>query len=481
MVTAETATDDHTFRMLIGGDLVAGTRSSEVVNPATWEPVGIAPRASVDQVNAAVGAAERAFPSWASMPADARAQRMHEAADRIEANVVTLARLLTREGGLPIRHSVPEVEGMVASLRHFADLRLEPAVLEDSAVRHAWIENKPLGPVAIITPWNFPIDTLAVKLPPALASGCTVVVKPAGTTPLTTLLIAELVSEIFPAGVVNVVSDDNDLGPALTNSQGIAKISFTGSTQTGGRVMESASHGIRPVTLELGGNDAAVILSDADPAEIADEIFNGAFRHSGQSCMAIKRIYVHSSIADELTEEMVKRADQAVLGDGLDDATTHGPLQNQVQYDKSLAFLHEATIKGRVLSGGGATPGVGWWMRPTVVRDLPDDARVVSDEQFCPVVPVLTFDTDEELIPRVNNTVFGLGASIWTRDAAHGVAIAREIEAGTVWINKRGDVAPHLPIRGAKQSGLGVELGPTALKEFMQEQLINEPSRQGGP
>lgn len=470
----------YEFRHLIDGKLVASDRATEVLNPATWVRVGSAPRASVEQMAAAVDAAHGAFPLWAQTSADERSAILHRMADRIEANVTPLARLLTSEGGLPLRNSVPEIEELPTNLRYFADLHLEPEVLEDSDVRYAWLDHKPLGVIALITPWNFPIDVLSVKLPPALAAGNTVVVKPAGSAPLTTLMLAEMVADLLPAGVLNVVADDNDLGEALTSNPKVAKISFTGSTHTGSRVMKSASEGIRRVTLELGGNDPAIALADVDLDLMAEQVFNGAFRHSGQSCMAIKRFYVHSSIADTLCADLVRRCNEAVLGDGADDASTHGPLQNEAQHKRATEFLDEARTLGRILTEDAPTPAVGWWMRPTVVRDMPDDSRLVTDEQFCPILPVLTFDTDAELLERVNRTPYGLGASVWSKDVAYATSIARRIDSGMAWINKRGDIATHLPIMGAKQSGLGVELGPTGLKEFTQPQLINEPPRHDG-
>jgi acyl-CoA reductase-like NAD-dependent aldehyde dehydrogenase len=287
------------------------------------------------------------------------------------------------------------------------------------------------------------------------------------------LKFAELVKDIPPKGVLNVITDANDLGDAMTKHPDIRKISFTGSTATGQKVMASAAAALKRITLELGGNDAGIVLDDVDPKEMAPRIFRGAFANSGQVCVAIKRLYVHESIYDEMCAELGKLADAAIVGDGLEQGTQLGPMQNRMQYEKVMGLIREAADYGTVMNQGGDKPDKGFFIRPVIVRDIADGNRLVDEEQFGPVLPVIKYSDTEDALARANSSLHGLGGSIWSSNLDRAHALAERMDAGTVWINQHIDVAPNVPFGGAKQSGIGTEMGEEGLAEFSQLKVIN--------
>jgi acyl-CoA reductase-like NAD-dependent aldehyde dehydrogenase len=461
------------FNLLIDGKMVAGDQTMPVINPATEEAFADCPRASVGQLNQAVAAAKAAFPGWAATPIGERRKAIAQIADIIEQNSGELARLLTQEQGKPITDATVEVMGMAGFFRYFATLDLPVRIIEDSAGRKVEAHRRPLGVVGAIIPWNYPLLILAFKLPPALLAGNTLVVKPAPTTPIASLKFAELIAGLLPNGVVNFITDANDLGDALTHHPDVRKISFTGSTATGRKVMASAAETLKRITLELGGNDAGVVLDDAKPAAVAQGIFNGAFQNSGQVCLAIKRLYVHESIYDEMCNELAQLADATIVDDGSKQGTQLGPLQNRMQYEKVKAFLDDAKKHGNIIAGGEVMDRPGYFIRPTIVRDIAEGSRLVDEEQFGPVLPVLKYASTDEVIKRANATTYGLGASVWSSNTDRAHDVAAQLEAGTVWINIHLDMAPHIPFGGAKNSGLGTEFGEEGLAEFTQLQVIN--------
>jgi acyl-CoA reductase-like NAD-dependent aldehyde dehydrogenase len=333
--------------------------------------------------------------------------------------------------------------------------------------------HKPLGVVAAITPWNLPLLLLMIEVAPALLAGNTVVAKPAPTTPLTTLKFGELCARILPPGVVNVIVDQNDLGTPLTGHPDVAKVAFTGSTATGKKVMASAAGTLKRLTLELGGNDAAIVLEDADPKEVAPKIYAAATFISGQACIAIKRVYVHESIYDAVCDELGRLARETVVGDGLEQGTQMGPIQNKAQFERVKGFLEDARRYGTIVAGGEVVEREGYFVQPTIVRDLPDGARLVREEQFGPVLPVLRYSDVDDAVARANDTDFGLGGSVWSSDRERAFRVATRVNAGTVWVNKHLDVGPDTPFAGAKQSGIGVEMGQEGLEEFTQATIIN--------
>ena len=461
------------FNLLIGGQLVPGAATIPVINPATENVLADAPRASLAQLNGAVAAAKASFAAWSARPLRERGKLLVALADAFAACQDDFARLLTEEQGKPLPHAAGEISHSIDVMRYFASLDLPLQVIKEDEGQKIVRQHTPLGVVAAITPWNFPMVLLMMKVAPALLAGNTVVIKPAPTTPLTTLRFGELCAEVLPPGVVNVIVDQNDLGEALTSHPDIAKVAFTGSTATGKKVMASAAQTLKRLTLELGGNDAAIVLDDVDPKDVAPKLFAAATMNSGQVCLAIKRLYVHDSIYDEMCEELGKLAEATIVDDGIKQGTQMGPLQNKAQFEKVKGFLDEAKRYGKIVAGGGVLPRKGYFVSPTIVRDIPDDSRLVREEQFGPIVSVLRYDDLNDAIARANDSDYGLGCTVWSSDPERALDVARRVEAGVIWINKHLDLPPDIPMGGAKQSGIGAELGQEGLEEFTQAKIIN--------
>ncbi|MFN3524117.1 MAG: aldehyde dehydrogenase family protein [Phenylobacterium sp.] len=461
------------FKLLINGQLVDGDATMDVLNPATEEVLSACPRASKAQLDQAVAAAKAAFPAWAATPIDERRKALVAIADVIQANVADLGRILTQEQGKPLQDAMGEAFGASAFFRYFASLDLPAQVIEDSPQKKVEVRRRPLGVVGAIVPWNFPLILMAFKVPAALLAGNTVVLKPAATTPLSTLKIAELVKDLLPPGVLNVIADANDLGGEITKHPDIRKVSFTGSTETGKKVMAGAAEALKRITLELGGNDAGIVLGDVNPVETAPKIFNAAFQNSGQVCIAMKRVYVHESIYDAMCDELAKLAEAAVVGEGLQQGVQMGPLQNKAQYEKVLGYIEAGRKDGKIIAGGVPHEGKGYFIRPTIVRDIDDGSRLVDEEQFGPVLPLIKIKDGEDALRRANNSSYGLGGSIWSNDLDAAYELATRMDTGTVWINKHADLAPNVPFGGAKMSGIGTELGEAGLAEFTQAHVIN--------
>ena len=461
------------FKLLINGRLTPGASTLDVLNPATEEVVAACPTASEAQLNEAVAAAKAAFPAWSKRPLKERAELLNKLADAMMARQEDFARLLTQEQGKPLPAAMWEVGGTAAGLKYFASLDLPEKVIKDDAESKIILQHAPLGVVAAITPWNFPLILLSIKVGPGLLAGNTMICKPAPTTPLTTLLFGELCADIFPPGVINVIADKNDLGGAITGHPDIAKVAFTGSTATGKKVMASAASSLKRITLELGGNDAAIVLDGVDPKEVAPKIFGGATMNSGQVCLAIKRVYAPESMYDELCNELAKLANEAVVGDGLEQGTQLGPIQNKMQFEKVKEYIEVGRKDGKIIAGGDVPEGKGYFIPPTIVRDIPHDSRLVKEEQFGPVLPVLSYTNLDDAIAKANDSEYGLGGTVWTNDLDRGQEVASQILSGTIWVNKHLDLPFDVPFGGAKQSGLGVEYGQEGLEEFTQQKTIN--------
>lgn len=468
-----TSRDDRPFPLLIDGKLVAGEAALEVVNPATGQVFATCARAQRAQLEAAVAAARRAFRAWSLTPLEERRRRLLALAEAMAARTEDFARLTTQESGKTLKAARHEIKGALALLRGYAALDLPVRILHETDSTRVIEKLAPLGVVAAITAWNYPLTLLMNKLPPALLAGNTLVVKPAPTTPLTSLLLGELCAGLFPPGVVNVIVDQNDLGADLTQHPDVAKVAFTGSTATGKKVMASAAASVKRVTLELGGNDPAIVLDDVDIKEVAPKLLQGAIVNAGQVCLAIKRVYVHASMYDAMCDELARLAQQVVVGDGLLPETQMGPLQNRAQFEKVKEYLADARENGRIIAGGEALARDGYFIAPTVVRDIADDARLVREEQFGPVLPVLKYTELSDAIERANATEYGLGATVWAKDLERAQEVAQQIEAGTVWVNKHLDIPFEVPFGGAKQSGLGVEKGQEGLEEYTQKRVIH--------
>jgi len=461
------------YKLLINGQMVDGDMTMDVINPATEDVVATCARASEAQLNDAVAAAKAAFPAWSATSIDERKKVVLSIADAIEAHGEELARLLTQEQGKPLADATGEVFGTAAFFRYFTSLDLPVKVLDDSEGRRVEAHRKPLGVIGAIVPWNFPMILMAFKLPPALIAGNTIVLKPAPTTPLTSLRLGEIIKDIVPAGVVNVLADANDLGAPLTAHPDIRKISFTGSTATGAKVMAGAAGLLKRITLELGGNDAGIVLDDVNPKEAAPKLFQSAFQNSGQVCIAMKRLYVHESIYDEMCDELASLADAAIIGDGLEQGTQFGPLQNRMQFEKVQELIADAGQNGKIIAGGQTQDRAGYFIRPTIVRDVTDGSRIVDEEQFGPVLPVIKYSDPDDAVARANASPYGLGGSVWSSDVDRAYALAEKMDAGTIWVNKHAELDPSIPFGGLGLSGIGTELGDEGLAEFTQLKIIN--------
>lgn len=461
------------YRMTIGGRMVAADRSIDVINPATGAVFAEAPDCSAEQLDAAVESARAAFKGWRDTPLEDRQALLRKAARVIEAHSDELARLFTMEQGRPLQGALSEIAVGVAWLDTFAAMqppihRTDPDALE-------WIETRyvPLGVVCAISPWNFPVNLSLWKVAPALAAGNTMVLKPSPFTPLCILKIGELLNDVFPPGVLNVVSGNDDLGPMMTAHPGFAKISFTGSTATGKRVMESAARDLKRLTLELGGNDAAIVMPDVDVDAVAQKIFFGAFYNSAQICVATKRLYVHEKIYDRLRDKLAAIAAAVKVGDGSEKGTVLGPIQNKRQFDRVRDLIADAQSTGLTLIEGAPVPDNGGYFIPvTIVDNPPEDSRVVQEEAFGPVLPMLRFTDVEDVIERANASDYGLAGAVWSRDVNAAIDIARRIETGTVWVNQNLALRPDTPFAGMKQSGFGVENGMEGLLEYMAPQTV---------
>jgi acyl-CoA reductase-like NAD-dependent aldehyde dehydrogenase len=461
------------YPMLINGKTQNATASLDITNPATGESFAKVARASSEHINAAVAAAKAAQPGWAARPLKERQAALSHLADYIHSNEADIARALVMEQGKPIAEAAAEVSYAQVFIRWYAGQGLAPQTVQDDEQYRIELQYRPLGVVAGITPWNFPFLIGLYKLAPAVLLGNTFVWKPAPTTPVTALMLAPALAKIFPAGVVNIVVDNNDLGALLTAHPDIAKISFTGSTATGRKVMAASATSLKRLTLELGGNDAGIVLPDADIAKTASRVAGSAFFNAGQVCIALKRLYVHRSIYDKMCDELAQEVSSFGLGNGLEPGTRVGPLQNRKQYDKARHYLDVGRADGRIIVGGEVIDGPGYFMRPTVVRDIADGSALVDDEQFAPILPVIAYDDVEDVVARANSSEYGLGGSIWSKDEDAALALASRIDSGTIWINHHTHFGPAIPFGGAKQSGLGTEFGREGLMEFAQKSVVS--------
>ncbi|QTD55831.1 aldehyde dehydrogenase family protein [Parasphingorhabdus cellanae] len=461
-------------KLYIDGKPAAARGMFEVVNPATAEPFAQCPSADLQMLDTAVAAARKAFPAWAAKDIEDRATLVEQIGDALEARKEEFTKLLSSEQGKPVHSgAVGEIMGALAWLRATAKLRPAVDVIKDDDVSYVEVRRKPLGVVASITPWNHPVMIAIWHVIPALIAGNTVVIKPSSMTPLTTLLLAELANEILPAGVVNSVAGEGGLGQAISSHPGIDKIVFTGSTPTGRHIMESAAANLKRLTLELGGNDAAIVLADADVDAIAPKIFAKTFGNSGQTCAALKRLYVHDSIHDALADRLAQMAKDAKMGPGDNPESQYGPIQNKSQFDFVVELADDARSQGaQFLAGGKADDGAGYFYPLTVVTQVTDGMRLVDEEQFGPILPIIRYHDVEDVLARANDNPNGLGGSIWSSDIDTATALAARMETGTAWVNDHATISPDAPFGGAKQSGIGVEFGHYGLEEYMQLQTI---------
>jgi acyl-CoA reductase-like NAD-dependent aldehyde dehydrogenase len=466
------------FSLLIGGELVQSAQQLDVINPALGTVFARCPAAQAPELDRAVAAARRAFPAWRARSFAERAALVKRLSQRLRERQNDLAELLTREQGKPLAQSVAELDRGAAQSDGMVSIEIPVEVIADDNDKHIELRYRPLGVVGIITPWNAPVNLALGPLVSALYTGNTIVLKPSPYTPLTTLKLGELLNEVFPAGVVNVLAGGDELGAAMTAHPGIDKISFTGSVATGKKVLASAAATLKRVTLELGGNDPAIVLDDVDAKAVAKKIFFASFVNSGQVCMAIKRIYAHESIYEQLCDALVDEAKKAKVGDGLDPATELGPIQNKMQYDKVVGIIKDTKQAGaKFLTGGEVPSGPGYFLPPTLVTDIADDSRLVQEEQFGPIVPILKFSDIEDALRRANDTRYGLSGSVWTKDLNRGAEIAARLEVGTAWVNQHRTTSAFVPFGGAKESGLGRQYSALGLKSYMEPEVVSVAKR----
>ncbi|WP_027855302.1 aldehyde dehydrogenase family protein [Marinobacterium litorale] len=460
---------------IINGQAVKGAEAPfSVIDPATGEGFAECSATSTAQLDEAVAAAAEAFKTWQHTPDAELKAMLHKIADKIEENAAELAEIVVREQGKPMALAQMEVGGAIAWTRYTAELEIPVKVIEDSPERLVELHRKPLGVVGSITPWNWPLMIAVWHVMPALRTGNTVVIKPSSLTPFNTLRLVELINEVVPAGVVNSMSGECGIGSAMSGHSGINKIVFTGSTPTGQKIMSNAAGNLKRLTLELGGNDAGIVLEDADLDKLAPAIFQTAFLNMGQTCAALKRLYVHESQYDELCGRLAKIASEQKVGGGLEEGVTFGPVQNEKQLALVKELVEDARKQGAdVLCGGEQLPGGGYLYPPTIVAGLNNSARLVQEEQFGPVLPVIKYTDLDDVIAMANASDVGLGGSVWGTDVERARSVASQLECGTVWINNHAEVLPHCPFGGCKMSGFGVEFGEEGLLEYTSVQLMN--------
>ncbi|MEV7753515.1 aldehyde dehydrogenase family protein [Streptomyces griseofuscus] len=458
-------------------DRVPGRRDARfaVVDPATGEPFDQAPDQQPDELDAVVDRSHRAWRDWRADPA-ARTTALRGAADAVETAGDELARLLTREQGKPLTESYAEIARTAARLRYFADLAPRTRRITDGRPVHSEVRWRPLGPVAAIVPWNFPLQLAAAKFAPALAAGNTVVLKPSPFTPLATRLLGSVLATALPEDVLTVVTGREPLGAHLASHPRIRHVTFTGSVSTGRAVARAAGASLARVTLELGGNDAAVLLDDIDVDRIADRLFWAAFRNCGQVCMAVKRVYAPARLHAEVVEALAQRAKSVAVGPGLDPDTRLGPVNNAPQLARVEQVTEQALADGaRAAAGGQRLDGPGYFFAPTILTDVPPDSPVVTEEQFGPVLPVLPYRSLDEAMDAANGTGFGLGGSVWGTDLDRAEAVADRLECGTAWINHHAELSLAQPFAGIKNSGVGVAGGPWGLYGNLRPFVVHRP------
>jgi acyl-CoA reductase-like NAD-dependent aldehyde dehydrogenase len=462
------------YPIVVGGKSIQTADHFEVRNPATGEVVGLAPKASRSQLDDAVEAANAAFPNWSKRPDDERKNVCRTVARKIGEHAEELARLLTMEQGKPLNGlgSRFELGGTQAWAQYTAELDIPVKVLQDNNEGRVELHRKPMGVVGSITPWNFPLMIAIWHIIPAIRAGNTVVNKPSPYTPLSTLRMIELIQEALPPGVVNCIAGEDALGAAMSGHEHIQKIAFTGSGATGRKVMSAAATTLKRLTLELGGNDAGIVLPDVAPQQIAEGLFWGAFINNGQTCAALKRLYVHDDIYDDVCDSLADYARAVPVGNGLDEKNVLGPVQNPMQHEKVARLVEAAKAAGGRVLLGGDRPNNGLFFPLTLIADLDNGNPLVDEEQFGPALPIIRYNQLDDAIARANDNPNGLGGSIWSRDVHRARDLALQMECGTVWINKHGAIQPNAPFGGVKGSGFGVEFGEEGLFENTNVQTV---------
>lgn len=467
----------YTYDTLLAKVSATSGTTREVTDPATGELVGAAPVSAPADVEGAVARAVGAQRAWAARSDGERRQTLLDLADAVDRSAEALALVLTHEQGKPLNgpNARFEVGACASWLRATAALDLPTETVLDDESGHAELSYRPVGTVGVITPWNWPMMIAIWQIAPALRMGNTVVAKPSEHTTLSGLALATVLNDVLPAGVLEVVTGGGDIGDALVRRPEVGKIMFTGSTATGSKIIAASAGTITRLTLELGGNDAGIVLPDVDPGEIAEGLFWGAFINTGQTCAALKRLYVHDDIYDAVVQALAEFAATMPMGVGTDEANVLGPLQNEMQFDVVDTLVEDARARGArvVLGGDPDRDRPGYFYPTTLVADIDDDAPLVQKEQFGPALPIVRFSDVDKVVAAANGVDDGLGASVWSADRDAAVAVAGRLQAGTVWINSHGGVHPFVPFGGSKRSGYGLEFGVEGLKSVAVPQVIS--------
>jgi acyl-CoA reductase-like NAD-dependent aldehyde dehydrogenase len=445
-----------------------------VKNPSTGGIVGQAQDASIQDLDRAVHAANVAFEKWSKLSSDDLKTYCQKVTEKITEYAEEIAVLITQEQGKPLNGlgSRWEMGGAAAWAGYTSDLELPVKILQDNEEGLIELHRKPIGVIGSITPWNFPVLIAVWHILPALRSGNTVVVKPSPYTPLSTIRLVEIMNMVLPKGVVNCItsSDKNDnIGKAMSEHPDIRKIVFTGSCATGQKIMESAAPTMKRLTLEMGGNDAGIILPDVDVKAIAEPLFWGAFINNGQTCAALKRLYIHEDVHDAVCEALVDFAKNIPVGDGMSEESILGPVQNTMQFETVSRLVAEGQSEGRVLLGGEPK---GLFHPITIIDGLSQDNALIKEEQFGPALGIVKYSKLEDAIKMANDSENGLGGSVWSSDIQAAKSVASLLECGSVWINKHGAIQPNAPFGGVKKSGLGVEFAEEGLHEYTDIQVV---------
>jgi acyl-CoA reductase-like NAD-dependent aldehyde dehydrogenase len=460
------------FAMTIAGRAAPTERTFDVIDPATASVFAAAPECTRTQLDEAFAAAAAAYERW-RLDERERRRALREAAAAVRDAADEIGRLLTQEQGKPLVEAVGETQAMASTFEYYAELELPPEEVRPFPNAVVEVSRQPLGVVAAITPWNFPLSLASWKVAPALLAGNTVVTKPSPYTPLSTLKVGEVLRDMFPPGVLSVVTGRDELGALMTAHPIPRKITFTGSVAVGKKVALAAAPDLKRLTLELGGNDAAIVLDDADVGGIADRLFWGAFSNNGQTCCAIKRLYVPRALHDDMVDALTERARTTQVGSGLDENTQLGPLANAPQRNRVENLVNDAVTRGATAISGGQQPGGnGYWFAPTVVTGADEGTPLVDEEQFGPALPVIPYRDVEDAIAAANRTRFGLGGSVWGTDTDRLRAVAGRLQCGTSWINAHPMVTPGQPFGGVKWSGVGVENGTDGYMSFTDVKVL---------
>ncbi len=461
-------------QMTVGGESVVSEATTAVIDPATGVPFAAVPDCSVEQLEHAVGSAHDAFQAWGHSPDEERRAALRAIAEIIEANTDVLAELITREQGKPLAKGRQEVASALVWIKAYAEMGLATEIVRDTSSSRAEIRHVPLGVVAAITAWNYPVLLAMWKIAPAIRTGNTVVVKPSPFTPVATLRLGELLADALPPGVLNVISGGDEIGRRLVEHPLVRKVSFTGSVATGRAIMQSAGAGLKRLTLELGGNDPGIVLPGADPAALAEDLFWAAFSNCGQVCAGLKRLYVPEDLAEPIAHAISEVAATVVVGPGDDPRSQIGPVQNRAQLERVRSLLADAESQGGdAFFIGEAPEGPGYFHPVVLIRGVREGMALVDEEQFGPVLPILTYQTVDEAVTRANASELGLGASVWGPDPDTAATVAQRLEAGSVFVGQHPGMGPDLPFGGVKQSGIGVESSARGLAAYTDIKVLN--------